>query len=386
MTNSVTNTVTMNTLATIAGDGVDFARLRADRRARILAEMEADGLDALILGSGGNVNYVAGARLLWTGGTRPFGPACVVVGKTGAVHLMSTWDEGVPPEIGHESLIAGSWNPTLLMDAVKRIPGLADAARVGTDTLSPGFLQLLPLACPQAAVVNGLAAIRRARRLKTPDEVTCIRLASAIAEAAMQKLVEALQPGITERQLLGVYDECIASLGSPTPPTEAVAFATTSHGPVRYRQKITDRPVGRRQLVILNPGAFYAGYESGLGRTLVAGQDQFTGPQRSLQDRCRAGLQALFGACHAGATSTDIVGAWTATGEPLPPVALVHGTGTGVEPPIIGPSDTGQFTLETGMVLSLQSWVTQEGVGGFLLRDTIGVTDGEPQVLTAYAK
>jgi Xaa-Pro aminopeptidase len=378
--------MTTRTMATIDGDTVDFARLRADRRARILMEMEADGLDALILGSPSNVNYVSGARLLWTGGTRPFGPACIVVRKTGVVHLMSTWDEGVPPEIRHEHLIGGSWNPTSLIDSVRRIPGLTDAARVGTDGLSPLFLQLLPVACPQASIVNGLVATERARRVKTSDEVGCVRLASAIAEAALQTLVEALRPGITERQLLGVYDGCIASLGAPTPPTEAVVIATSNHGPVRYRQKVTDRPVGPRQLVVLNPGAFYAGYESGLGRTLAAGQDQLTAFQRSLQDRCRHGLQALVSVCHAGATASDIVRAWSATGEPLPPVPLVHGTGTGVEPPIVGPGVTEPFTLEAGMVLSLQSWVTEEGVGGFLLRDIVAITDRDPETLTRYPK
>jgi Xaa-Pro aminopeptidase len=299
---------------------------------------------------------------------------------------MSTWDEGIPPEIRHEHLIGGSWNPSNLTDSVKRIPGLSNAARVGTDALSPLFMRLLPVACPGAVIVNGLGAIQRARSVKTIDEIACIRLASAIAETAMQTLVEALRPGITERQLLWVYDGCIASLGAPTPPTEAVAFATSKHGPVRYRQKITDRPVGPRELVVLNPGAFYAGYESGLGRTFVAEQNQLTVLQRSLQDRCRHGLEVLVGVCHAGATGTDIIRAWTTSGESLPPVALVHGCGTGVEPPVVGPSDTEQFTLQAGMVLSLHSWVSQEGVGGFLLRETVEVTDAHPQILTLYPK
>jgi Xaa-Pro aminopeptidase len=94
----------------------------------------------------------------------------------------------------------------------------------------------------------------------------------------------------------------------------------------------------------------------------------------------------LVDACHAGATGRDIVSAWTAIGEPLPPVALVHGSGTGVEPPVVGPYDTEEFALEAGMVLSLQSWVSQEGVGGFLLRETIAVTDAAPEILTIYPR
>ena len=45
------------------------------------------------------------------------------------------------------------------------------------------------------------------------DEITCLDVASAIAEAALSAMEGALAPGITERDLLGVYDERLAGLG-----------------------------------------------------------------------------------------------------------------------------------------------------------------------------
>ena len=68
-------------------------------------------LDVLVLGRQANVRYVSGAPQLWVAGTRPFGPTCVVIRKTGAIHLLSTWDEGVPDDIPHENLYGISWNP-----------------------------------------------------------------------------------------------------------------------------------------------------------------------------------------------------------------------------------------------------------------------------------
>ena len=117
-----------------------------------------------------------------------------------------------------------------------------------------------------------------ARRTKTPDEITCLDVASAIAEAALSAMEAALAPGITERELLGLYDERIASLGAPMPPSESVCFATPSSGPVRFRHLASDRPIGDGELVVLAPGALYAGYEAGLARTRVAGNAAPRGP------------------------------------------------------------------------------------------------------------
>ncbi|OBJ82592.1 hypothetical protein A9W97_23720 [Mycobacterium gordonae] len=42
--------------------------------------------------------------------------------------------------------------------------------------------------------------------------------------------------------------------------------------------------------------------------------------------------------------------------------------------------------LEGGMVLSVQSWVVDEGVGGCLQRDTVVIGAGGPLVLTRYGR
>src|SRR5580658_10982488 len=89
----------------------DDRGLREARRRRALAEMAAHDIDVLLLGSEANARYVAGAQRLWTAGTRPFGPGCVVVRATGAVHLVSSWDEGIPDDIPHDHLFGITWSP-----------------------------------------------------------------------------------------------------------------------------------------------------------------------------------------------------------------------------------------------------------------------------------
>ena len=162
----------------------DDRALRSGRRQRALDQMAAHDLDVLVLGRQANVRYVAGAPQLWVAGTRPFGPTCVLVRATGAVHLLSTWDEGVPDDIPHENLYGISWNPMNTISALQRIEGAATARRVGTDALSPVFAQLLPTAFPNAELVDGELAMRAARRIKTAEEVAALRDAIAVAESA----------------------------------------------------------------------------------------------------------------------------------------------------------------------------------------------------------
>jgi Xaa-Pro aminopeptidase len=223
-----------------------------------------------------------------------------------------------------------------------------------------------------------------ARRTKTPDEITCLEVASAISEAALGAMEDALAPGITERELLGIYDEKIASLGAPMPPSEGVCFATPADAPVRFRHLASDRPVGDGELVVLAPGALYAGYESGLARTRLVGS-RGRGVA-GLASRCARGMDALLTACRPGNTGADLYGAWEAAGHPDPAVPLAHGLGLGAEPPLIGYGRGAGAVIDEGMVLSVQSWVTEEGVGGCLERGTVLVESSGPTVLTRYGR
>jgi Xaa-Pro dipeptidase len=220
-----------------------------------------------------------------------------------------------------------------------------------------------------------------ARRIKTPDEITCLDVASAIAEAALTALEEALEPGITERELLGIHYDCVASLGAPISPSESVCFGTPNRGPVMFRHLASDRPVGDGELVVLAPGALYAGYEATLARTRVAGHYAPPGAA-DLATRCARSMDALLAACRPGNTGADLYRAWENTGNQESPVPLAHGLGLGAEPPVIGVGRGSDAALEEGMVLSIQSWVAEDGVGGCLERATIRIESAGSSTLT----
>jgi Xaa-Pro aminopeptidase len=360
---------------------VDFTRLRAERRAKVFSGMESRDLDALMLGGVGNVRYASGARQLGRSGVLPFAPVAVVVRETERVHLLSTWDEGVPPEIGRDDLYRLSWNPANLAADLAKIPGLRTSRRVGTDGLTPMFAALIPQLVTKAELVDAGPVMAAARRIKAPDEILCLEVASAIAEAALSAMEDALTPGITERDLLGIYHERIASLGAPMPPSEGVCFV--AQGIVRFRHLASDTRIGDGQLVVLAPGALYAGYEAGLARTRIAGDGA---RPAGLASRCARGMDALLGACRPGNTGADLYRVWEEAGNEDPGVPLAHGLGLGAEPPLIGFGRGRDAVIEEGMVLSVQSWVTEDGVGGCLERATVAVDSSGPSVLTRYGR
>jgi Xaa-Pro aminopeptidase len=185
---------------------------------------------------------------------------------------------------------------------------------------------------------------------------------------------------------VGVYLAAIAGLGVPTPPSEGVVCATPRHGPVYRRRLASDRVVGPGELVAISPGAFCAGYEASLARTVVAGDVAPTDAQRRLAGRSRGALEAVVAACRAGATGADLEEARAAAGAPPPAAPFVHGVGLGAEPPLIGAGLGRSAQLAAGTVLAVEAWVAEEGAGGVLEGDVVLVTDAEPEVLTRYGR
>jgi Xaa-Pro aminopeptidase len=355
--------------------------LRVARRSRVLAEMEAEGIDVLVVGREGNARYVSGAPRLWTAGSRAFGPGCVLVRATGAVHLLSTWDEGIPAEIPHENLYGISFNAMNFVTALQRIDGAATARTVATDGLTPSSAQLLPKAFPAADLVDGEPLLRRVRRSKTAEEVEAIRASVRIAERSFGEAEKVLAPGATERQLTGVFMEAMALEGVTTPATQDVAWITSREHP--WYRASRDTPIERGDLVAFEAGVILGGYVGELGRTLAAGDDVAVDPD--LSRRWDELWDRLLGACRVGNQMSDLLDAYSAVGIPAPPVPVARGLGLGFDLPLVThalPREAAQQQAEAGMVLALTAYVWKEGVGAVYGQEPVVLTATGPELLS----
>jgi Xaa-Pro dipeptidase len=357
----------------------DTRALRIGRRERALAQMGEHDLDILVLGRQANIRYVSGAPQLWIAGTRPFGPMCVVVRSSGDIYLNSTDDEGVPEEIGHDHLYGLAWNPMTLIDVLKKVDGAETALRVGTDAITPTFAALLPGAFPNAEIGDAEPAMRAARRIKTPDEIAAMGPALRIAEGGLAAAIAELRPGVSERTLAGVMMEAMAAGGVSTPATQDAAWVTSPEHPWRR----ADHGVREGDLVAFAAGAVAGGYVAEVGRTFPVGDG---GAARELFERSNVLYDQMLGASRPGADIRELLAAYEAAGEPLPPMPVAHGLGLGFDPPVVSESlwAAGEHDrLEPGMVLAITGYVWQEGIGAVFRRDTVHITGSGVDVLSS---
>ncbi|HEX3713399.1 MAG TPA: M24 family metallopeptidase [Trebonia sp.] len=359
--------------------------LRFGRRERALAQMKAHDLDVLVLGRTANVRYVTGTPTLWTAGTSSFGPACMLVRSTGSIHLLSTWDEGIPEDIPRENLFGLTWNPMNTIEVLRRVEGTAGARRVGTDAMSPTFAQVLPVAFPAAELVDGEVAMRAARRIKTAEELEVLRQAVAVAETSLAKAVAELRPGASEKELAGVLLEAAAAGGVTTPAVQDAACVTSKDHP--WRRAGGDGRAAPGDLVAFTAGVVAHGYIAEVGRTYaVGGAVPEVLAQSSLAQRCDRVWTRLLAACRPGAPASDLLDAYTGAGEPLPPMPVARGLGLGFDPPVVTgglPRTARDERIEAGMVLAITGYVWEAGTGAAFRRDTVLVTADGPELLTS---
>jgi len=332
-----------------ASTGPDLdADLRAARRARVFAAMDDSGLDVLVLGRRDDVAYASGARALWTAGTRPFGPACVLAGATGATHLLSTWDAGVPPEIPFDHLFGVTWNPAVMAEALRAVPGLAEARRVGVDAWSPGFARAVGRLAPAADLVPADDVMRSVRAVKVSAEIERISAAIGAARSALDAVAAALAAGRGVAAARAAAFGALAERGGLV-PTSGVAVAP-----------VAGDAAGRTCVDI---GVLVDGYEGGVGRTL--GPD---GAAPGDDSPAAAAQRGIVAACRPGATGADIA---AAAGTGRADRWLVRGSGTGYEPPVVTDDLGADATLAAGMVLSVEV-----ELAGDHRRDLVLVTEG----------
>jgi Xaa-Pro aminopeptidase len=347
----------------------------------VLEAMDAAGVDILITGREANARYIAGVPRLWIAGSRPFGPGCLIT-RSGDIHLISTWDEGVPEDIPHENLHGITFNGGNVVKWLSQVDGAATAKVVATDGLMPSTEKLITTVFPSAELVDGEELMRQVRATKLSDEVVAIREAIRVAETALAAAEAALTIGVTERQLTAIFMETMADQGVTTPTTQDVAWITSRAQP--WERSTRDAAVSKDDLVVFDAGIMAGGYVGELGRTRAVGGLEAVGGD--LVHRWDELWDRLLGVTRPGATGSDLLEAYDAAGVYPLPVPIARGLGLGNDLPLIShalPRTSAGQKLEVGMVIALTAYVWAEGVGGIYGQEPVLVTDAGPELLSA---
>lgn len=127
----------------------------------------------------------------------------------------------------------------------------------------------LAAAAPEVELVPVEGWVEELRQTKEPAELERVAAACAVADAALERLLSAIRPGVTEHDLALQLEWEMRTNGA-----EALAFDVACLGGERAalpHGSPTDRPVRSGEVLLFDFGAQVAGYRSDMTRTLFVG-------------------------------------------------------------------------------------------------------------------
>lgn len=157
-------------------------------------------------------------------------------------------------------------------------------------------------AYPQAEIVKCNDIMVDLRKIKSENEIACLREGFRIIELATDEVIRNLKPGVTELQMVGIAQRVIYENGAEYEGLPMYVFSeeSTRHAISRscYKQ------IGRGDIVQLNLSAKIDGYSPSIGLPVCMGK--LEGERRDLVEFCRVMHEWTCDQLHAGAWADDI--------------------------------------------------------------------------------
>src|SRR5262249_29873497 len=150
-----------------------------------------------------------------------------------------------------------------------------------------------------------------------------------VAEHGLATALTELRPGIPDQSLAGAVLEAMAAGGVSTPATQDAAWITSREHPWRRADDHTEGRDG--DPVACAAGGLADGYVAEVGGTWPVG-DNVGAETRALFERSKTLHDRMIAACRPGAPIGELLGAYRAAGEPVPPMPIAHGLGLGFDP------------------------------------------------------
>ncbi|HEY3524302.1 MAG TPA: Xaa-Pro peptidase family protein [Candidatus Limnocylindrales bacterium] len=357
------------------------ARLEAARAGAAEA-----GLDALLVGVGPDLVYLAGYRAM------PLERlTMLVVPATGRPTL-------VVPRLEHDPAARSPAGEAGLVDIVDWeetgdphaiVAGIASRDRsrprrvAVSDTLWALHVLRLEAAMPDASFTLGSTVTSRLRILKDPDEIELLRLAAEAADRVVEQIASGRLVGRTEADVAREVRDRLIAEGHETAEFAIVASGPNSASP---HHEPGDRPIEAGEPIVLDIGGLLGGYASDVTRTLwVTGGDPERLPDPEfgrIFDAVREAQSEATAAARPGVTAERI----DAVARALIESAgygehFIHRTGHGIgleghEQPYVVAGD--QTALADGMAFSVEPGIYLEGRYGVRLEDIVVCTAEGP--------
>jgi Xaa-Pro aminopeptidase len=365
-------------------------RLQKDREAKARKLLESSDLEALVVTAWDNIRLLTGSAgyltVDWyvdTGAAilaRDQEPA-IIGGLEGkieeGVRVLGEW-KSYP--FADSSIIPELWAGAIA-EALKECH--VNKGRVGFDYLPESNLAYLRHKFPRIEFVCVLLELLKIRAVKTQDEVALIRDVAAIIDTGMQRGLDSLRVGISEREVYAEISGAMIKAGSEMTPWTPCCTSSGEYAdlkPTTYRLK-------RGDSIRWDVGAYYRGYVGDASRTGTVGKQEpsFGKLYAQVYEAHMNGIKAIRPGNLASSVDKAVRAVLSRYELPMLAESMGHGLGMRVyELPWIAPKEESRsldMRLEPGMVISLEpeSW---RGGRFARLEDMILVTDSGNEVLT----
>jgi Xaa-Pro dipeptidase len=395
---------------------VDLGQLRADRLARLRAQLERSELGALLSFDFANIRYMTATHIgtwamdkLIRFALLPRGGEPVVwdFGSAARHHqLYNPWldhTQGPPTAAGAArtgaragiSTLRGAFHPDagIAQEVAAQVAGVLAEYGLAGEPVGIDVAEMPVLAALHAAgltTTDGQQVFLEARRTKTAGEISLLSQACAMVDAAYQELYEFLRPGVRENECVGLVSKVLYGLGSEyVEGVNAISGERCSPHPHVYSDRLI-RPGDPAFFDILHS---HLGYRTCYYRTFAVGS-----ASRAMRDayvRCREYMDQAIALVRPGATTADIVSLWPRAQEfgfpdETAAFALQYGHGVGLsiwEKPIFSRlvSLNHPEVLEEGMVFALETyWPAADGWSAARIEEEVVVTAGGCEVITKF--
>jgi Xaa-Pro aminopeptidase len=296
---------------------VDFDRMRKDRLNRARMMMEKYDLGAVVCFVGENVRYITSVyQGNWKNNifirycVLPRGGDPVLFETAGSdlecAKIDAPWLKGnIRPAITWKwAETAEQMMADRMVESVYRVldENGVTKEKIGVDMMDPSATAAFER--KGLTLVSAWPAMSGARVVKTPDEIECLKISSAIGDTSFWMIQnEWLKPGVTEAHLTAkvneylyekgfdfVYDIIVASGGNTSP----------------YRRWHTDKTIRLGDLVIIDQNAIGpGGYFVDFVRTFKVGGG-LSPREKDLYKECYESMYAAIGMMKAGNTTADV--------------------------------------------------------------------------------
>ncbi len=387
--------------------GIDYAAMRTYREQRVRDMMAREDIGIIISWDAWNMRYMACAYptvpCRWFGtqsvficeGDKPI-VSCSTVMDPFRMRDYFPWlpADHVTKDISGSrmALTPEAWAPfvQLVTDMMKQHG--VEHKKIALD-LCP-----IPEVCSKCfrdagyEVVIPLAEMAEIRKIKSVDEVACMKISASIAEAAMYDIQKKLHPAVHENELtaLGMRRQYELFGDEVVPVNVASGWRTNP-----MHSDFTDRLILANETVAVHvDDVCYNGYKTSLGRTFVIGKASQA--QKDAYAVALKLMQDAIAAIRPGGSSADVLAVWPDSpdfwgyedNDDVRRFAHGHGIGLMFEDGYsfsCADQDEEPVSFEVGMTLALETWYGPRSGGfGCSIKETVLVTERGCELLTQY--